>query len=116
MMHANEYTIDEAVHFASAWTPRGWLPEDGDTVWSEQHLYLQQPAYGTSYIIGKLQIEQLLAERARQLGDDFTLQGFMDEFTSAAVIPVSLIRWQLTGEDDQVPGRPMAELGSGGAP
>ncbi|MCH7474027.1 MAG: DUF885 family protein, partial [Gemmatimonadetes bacterium] len=78
MMHANEWSMAEAVRFASEWTPRGWLPEDGNTVWGEQHLYLQQPGYGTSYIIGKIEIEQLMAERALQLGDDFTLKGFMD--------------------------------------
>ncbi len=102
MMHANEWSMAEAVQFASEWTPRRWLPEDGNTVWGEQHLYLQQPGYGTSYIIGKIEIEQLMAERALQLGDDFTLKGFMDEFTSAGVIPVSLVRWELTGRDDVI--------------
>ena len=102
MMHANEWTMEEAVQFASEWTPRGWLPEDGNTVWGEQHLYLQQPGYGTSYVIGKIEIEQLMAERALQLGDDFTLKGFMDEFVLAGVIPVSLVRWELTGRDDVI--------------
>ena len=102
MMHANEWSMAEAVRFASEWTPRGWLPEDGNTVWGEQHLYLQQPGYGTSYIIGKIEIEQLMAERALQLGDDFTLKGFMDEFVSVGVIPVSLVRWELTGRDDVI--------------
>jgi hypothetical protein len=102
MMHANEWTMEEAVKFASEWTPRGWLPEDGNTVWGEQHLYLQQPGYGTSYIMGKIEIEKLLAERARQMGDDFTLKGFMDEFNAAGVIPVSLIRWELTGQADEI--------------
>jgi len=39
---------------------------NGTTDWHEQHLYLQQPAYGTSYIIGKVQVEQMMADRARQ--------------------------------------------------
>ena len=101
-MHSNEFTMDEAVKFTSEWTPRGWLPEDGNLVWGEQHLYLQQPGYGTSYIIGKIEIEKLLAERARQLGDDFTLKRFMDELNASGVIPVSLIRWELTGEADEI--------------
>ena len=102
MMHANQMTLEEAVKFAAAQTPRGWLREDGNTVWGEQHLYLQQPAYGTSYLIGKIQIEQLLAERARQVGDEFTLRGFMDELNAAGMIPMSLVRWELTGRDDEI--------------
>ena len=97
-MHSNEWTMEQAVKFAAQWTPRDWLAEDGDLVWFEQHLYLQQPMYGSSYITGKIQIEQLLAERSRQLGNDFTLKRFMDELNAAGVIPVSLIRWELTGE------------------
>jgi len=102
MMHANEWTIDEAVAFASKWTPRGWMPEDSDTVWGEQHFYLTQPGYSTSYLVGKHQIEELMAERALQLGDDFTLKGFMDEVHAAGVIPMTLIRWELTGEADEI--------------
>jgi len=102
MMHANQWTLEEAVKFAASETPRGWLREDGNTVWGEQHLYLQQPGYGTSYVIGKIQIEQLLAERARQVGDGFTLKGFMDEFNAAGMIPMSLMRWELTGRDDEI--------------
>ena len=37
----------------------------------EQQLYLQQPGYGTSYVTGKIQIEELLAEVALQRGEDF---------------------------------------------
>jgi hypothetical protein len=102
MLHANEWSVAEASAFASEWTPRGWLPADGNTVIGEQHLYLQQPGYGTSYVIGKVQLEQLMAERAIQLGDDFTLKRFMDEFTGVGVIPISLARWELTGRNDDV--------------
>jgi len=97
-LHSNDFTIEEAAKFASEGTPRGWMPADSNTVWGEQHLYLQQPGYGTSYVIGKIEIEDLIAERARQLGDDFTMRGFMDEFRAAGLIPTSLIRWELTGQ------------------
>ena len=102
MMHGHEYTIDEAAEFAAEWTPRGWMPPDSDTVWGEQHLYLQQPGYGTSYIIGKIEIEKLMAEWALAQGDDFTIKGFLDEFSAAGVIPVSLVRWELTGDDSEI--------------
>jgi len=102
MMHGNEWTIQEAVDFAAEWTPRGYMPADSDTVWFEQHFYLTQPGYGTSYLVGKQMIEQLMAERALQLGDEFTLEGFMDELHAAGLIPMSLISWELTGEKPDV--------------
>ncbi|MBT8402079.1 MAG: DUF885 domain-containing protein [Rhodothermia bacterium] len=101
-MHANEYTMQEAMDFASRWTPRGWLPADGSLVRREQHLYLQQPGYGTSYVVGKLDIEHLLADYAREKGSEFQLRNFMDELSAAGVIPVSLIRWEVTGQDDEI--------------
>jgi hypothetical protein len=101
-MHANEMTLEQASAFACANTPRGWLRMDGDLVRSEQHLYLQQPGYGTSYLIGKIQIEELLAERKQQLGNAFRMRRFMDDFDAAGLIPASLIRWELTGHR---PGR-----------
>lgn len=70
---------------------------DGDLVRSEQHLYLQQPGYGTSYVIGKIEIEKLLAERKQQQGDGFAMQAFMAEFDAAGLVPAALIRWELTG-------------------
>lgn len=101
-LHANEWNIEEACEFAARWTPRGWMPADSETCLGEQHFYLQQPGYETSYIIGKIEIEQLMAERALALGDDFSVRGFFDEFYATGVIPVSLARWELTGDDSEV--------------
>jgi uncharacterized protein DUF885 len=97
-MHANQATLEEAARFTSEHTPRGWLSLEARLVRSEQHLYLRQPTYGTSYVIGKIQIEQLLADRRRQMGTGFTMKRFMDEFDAAGLIPISLIRWELVGE------------------
>ena len=101
-MHSNEYTIQEAVEYASKWTPRNWMPPESNTVWGEQQLYLEQPTYGTSYVIGKVAIDKLLADRAQQLGDEFSLGRFIDEFHAAGMIPVSLIRWEMTGLEDEI--------------
>ena len=101
-MHARLATLEEAAAFTSANTPRGWLSLKGNLVRGEQHLYLRQPAYGTSYIAGKIQIEQLLADRRRQLGAALTMKRFMDEFDAAGLIPITLIRWELTGEKPDV--------------
>ena len=102
MMHANKFTLDEAVDYACRWTPYGWLRKDRDTVWTDMRIYLQQPFYGASYVIGKAQIDRLMADRARQLGDKFTPKEFMDEFIGAGLIPMSLIRWQMTGLDNEM--------------
>ena len=97
-MHANEWTLEQAATFASENTPRGWLSLKGALVRDEQFLYLQQPAYGTSYVIGKIEIEKLLAERKRQQGEAFRMRVFMDEFDAAGLIPAALIRWELAGQ------------------
>jgi uncharacterized protein (DUF885 family) len=98
MMHANRMTLDQAAEFASANTPRGWLRTNMATVWGEQHLYLQQPGYGISYLTGKFEIERLMARRTQQLGDQFTLKRFMDELNAAGLIPITMIGWEMTGE------------------
>ena len=52
--------------------------------------------YGTSYLIGKIEIEELIAPRVNRLGDAFDLRSFMDAFSAAGVIPVTLIDCELT--------------------
>lgn len=95
-LNANAFTLDQAVAYASKWTPRGWL-QPGAFGRGEQTLYLRQPGYGISYIAGKIQIERIMSEERRRLGDRFTMKGFFDQFFAAGVIPVSMIDWQMTG-------------------
>ncbi|HEY6065431.1 MAG TPA: DUF885 family protein [Thermoanaerobaculia bacterium] len=97
-MHSNDFTLENAAAFAAANTPRGWLSLDGKLVRGEQHLYLQQPGYGTSYLIGKIEIEKLLADRRKELGPGFRMKQFMEEFDAAGLIPASLLRWELSGK------------------
>jgi hypothetical protein len=97
-MHGEQASIESTAAFTVAHTPRGWLRLEGNLVRFEQHLYLQQPGYGISYVIGKIEIEKLLADRKRQLGDRFTMTQFVDELDAAGLIPISLLRWELTGE------------------
>ena len=96
--HGLEMDFEESTEFASKWTPWGLLPADGATIQHEEQFYLRQPAYGTSYVIGKLEIEKLIAEYARQREGDFILSEFMDDFNGAGAIPVSLVYWELTGD------------------
>ena len=100
-LHGGVYDMEDAVANAMKWTPRGWLTE-GDLVRFEQHLYLRQPGYGTSYVSGKVQIEELLAEYAMAEGDDFTVKRFFDAYYAEGVIPTVLARWAMTGEKDPI--------------
>lgn len=95
--HDNQLSMEQAGDLHVEWTPRGWMRRDLELLGFEQHLYLRQPGYGPSYLTGKHLLEQLMAERARQLGEGFTLKGFYEELNTAGLIPVSLISWQLTG-------------------
>jgi hypothetical protein len=103
-MASSEWNVDKAVQYAAAYTPHGWLSTQSRNVWGAdgEGLYLEQPTYGTSYTIGKIEIMRLIADRVQQQGDAFTLKGFLDEFTSVGLIPVALIRWQMTGKADEV--------------
>jgi hypothetical protein len=105
--HANELTMEQAGDIHVNWTPRGWMRRD-PLLGFEQHLYLRMPGYGASYITGGRLMEETIAERARQLGDSFTLRRVMDEINAAGMIPVSLIYWEVTGDD-----RMMRELQQG---
>jgi hypothetical protein len=101
-MHSNEFTLEEAVKYAVKWTPYGWLPEEGNTVWFDEQLYLEQPGYGTSYVVGKVHLEKLIEDYSQQRGKKFKFKEFMDEFHSCGMIPLSLIRWEMTGLDDEI--------------
>jgi hypothetical protein len=99
---ANEFTMKQAADFHVEWTPRGWMSPHLDLLGFEQGLYLRQPGYGTSYVTGKYLIDRLIKDRSKQLGEKFVLRDFFQEFNAAGMLPVSLIRWQLTGQDDEI--------------
>ena len=103
---ANLFDLKQAKAFQVEWTPRGWMRPDLDLLGFEQQLYLRQPGYGTSYVTGKYLVDELIKDRAHQIGDAFTLRRFFDEFNAAGMMPVSLIHWQLTGDASQVPAPP----------
>ena len=101
MMQANEWTYDQALQSLTSRTPY-WMEPDDAIARFDIELYLRQPGYGIGYYMGKVELEKLLSERAMQLGDKFDLQRFHDEFLGAGVIPISLIRWEMTGRDDEI--------------
>jgi hypothetical protein len=105
--HANDMTMEEAGGIHSEYTPRGWMKTEKELLLFEQHLYLRQPGYGTSYITGKYLMENALAEYARrqeQQGQPFVLRQFFDTLNSIGNIPIALTHWQLTGDESPLRG------------
>jgi hypothetical protein len=103
--HANEMTMEEAGQIHSEWTPRGWMKTERELLIFEQHLYLRQPGYGTSYITGKYLLEETMATYGRQKelqGKPFKLRDFFDELNAIGNIPISLGSWQMTGVENQI--------------
>jgi hypothetical protein len=99
--HSNELDMAGAGDLHVSWTPRGWMRRD-PLLGFEQHLYLRQPGYGASYVTGGRLLEEAIAERARQLGPAFTMKRLFDEVNAVGMIPVSLIYWELTGDDRMI--------------
>jgi hypothetical protein len=98
---ANEMTMEEAGGIHSEYTPRGWMKTEKELLLFEQHLYLRQPGYGTSYITGKYLLENAMAEYARSkeaAGEPFLLKDFFDRLNAIGCIPISLVQWEMTSE------------------
>ncbi|HEX4958797.1 MAG TPA: hypothetical protein VFV46_11515 [Lacibacter sp.] len=98
---ANRMNYEEARSYQMKWTPAGWAGDES-LAGFEQHLYLRQPGYGTSYVTGKYFIERMMMDVARKQGKDYTLYHFFTTFYDAGIMPVSLVNWQLTGDDSLI--------------
>jgi len=96
-LHTNEWTIDQAVKYMVEKVPY----MDPDVARVDAEIYLKRPTYGLSYQMGKMEMLKLLGDRQHQLGDKFNLREFHDQFLAAGTIPISLIRWEITGLDDE---------------
>lgn len=101
-MHANLITFDESRKLCAALMSKGWTQEDERMVWYEMESNLRFPGFHTGVVVGKAHFMKLFRERAMQLGDQFVLRDFIDEFLAGGIIPISLIRWEMTGYDDEI--------------
>ena len=103
--HSNEMTMEEAGGIHSEYTPRGWMKTEKELLIFEQHLYLRQPGYGTSYITGKYLLENAMAAYAKHLEEEekpFILKDFFDKLNSIGNIPISLGHWEMTGSNENL--------------
>lgn len=98
-LQRNEMTISEVVDYWRERTP--YL--DPNVARVDAEIYLRRPpGYGLGYTMGMLQMQRLLADARRLQGEDFVLEEFHDAFMAKGRLPLSLIRWEMTGFDDEV--------------
>ena len=108
--HANLMSMEEAGKIHSEYTPRGWMKTEKELLIFEQHLYLRQPGYGTSYITGKYLFENALAEFSRLNENDASanLKSFFSKLINIGSIPITLFHWEINNDSsvisDIVPG------------
>jgi len=98
-LQLNRKTVPEVVADWQKWTP--WL--DRNVARVDAEIYLRRlPGYGLGYTVGMIEMQKLLADRRHQLGEAFVLKQFHDEVMAAGRLPMSLIRYDMTGLDDEV--------------
>ncbi len=96
MMHAGRFSLDEANAFMIDNVP--FMEEDLGRYDLEG--YLRRPGSGSGYILGKIQLEQLLSEQSLALGSAFELGEFHDRVLSYGIVPLALIRYEMTGRSE----------------
>ncbi|MEM9838840.1 MAG: DUF885 family protein [Pseudomonadota bacterium] len=92
----NEMTVDEVIAY---WRER--VPYlDPNVARVDAEIYLRRPpGYGLGYTIGMLQMQELLADVRRPQADEFVLQDFHDQFMAKGRLPMTVIQWEMTGDD-----------------
>ena len=101
-MHSRAWSLKDAMEFCVENAPHGELLDDSPHLWHEMATTLRQVGWHAQMVVGKVHFMKLFRDRAQQLGDEFNLRQFMDEFFAAGVIPTSLIRWEMMGYDDEI--------------
>ena len=100
-VQANQIGLAEAGQFHARWTPRGWSDPNSRLVGFEQLLYLRQPGYGPSYIIGKVQLDEMLAIRSHAADQErrpSVLSDAMQRILAAGIVQPALIKSEIGGE------------------
>jgi uncharacterized protein (DUF885 family) len=92
-----EFTMTQAAEYLQR-----AVPMDSKTARSEAADFASTPGQGISYQIGKLQIEEFLADARRTQGDTFSLRAFHDFLWLNGNVPLALQRWEYLGSKDSV--------------
>jgi len=99
----NRYDAAMSVYGSTTLDESEWYNAGANyNTWDHKKDAVQAPGYEMAYVTGIVQFDKALTDRAAQLGDEFVLREFMDEFFSVGQIPLALIRWQMTGLTDEM--------------
>jgi hypothetical protein len=93
-VQANKIDLAQAGRFHAEWTPRHWSDPESPLVGFEQLLYLRQPGYGPSYIVGKMQLDRLIARASHQAdvkNQPFAMRDVWARIMAAGIVPPALI-------------------------
>ncbi len=101
-MHNNEFDLADALQFCYEETPYNWMIDGGHEVWFEMKTTLRAPGWHMGMVLGKIQMMSLIEDAAKVRGDDFVLGEFVDDFRALGMIPMSLVRWEMTGLTDEI--------------
>jgi len=98
----NEMNLAEAGKFHAGWTPRGWSDAKSKLVGFEQLLYLRLPGYGPSYVVGKAQLDKMIARASHQAettGKPFSLKETFAAIWASGIVPPSVIDSEFLAHD-----------------
>ena len=102
-VQANEIGLDEAGKFHASWTPRGFSDPSSHLVGFEQLLYLRQPGYGPSYIVGNAHLDRLLGKASRRA--ELANIPYANREVFEAIYASGIVPWSLV-EDEMAAGAP----------
>jgi uncharacterized protein (DUF885 family) len=92
-MATGEWTFNEALK---------WFQEnagvDKDTAQGEVRRHALGPGQAFDYAVGKVQIEELLAQYRAKKGASFSLRAFHDDLLSHGTVPVSIVSKEMLGQ------------------
>ncbi len=96
-LSTGRFTVEQAAeYFVKA------VPLDPQQARIDALDYTTTPGLGIAYETGKLQIERILADARLQQGNKFNVREFHDYLWKNGNVPLSLLRWELLGLDDDI--------------
>ena len=75
------------------------VPVDAGTAREEAAFFAGTPGQALTYLVGKVQVQRLLADLVAAQGDEFDLRAFHDRLWLEGNVPLAMQRWELLGTE-----------------